>query len=111
MKRIELSINRWLLRPDERRYYYAKFNPEGLLRADSAARASFYSSMVQNGIYTRDDCREKENLPRRGGNADELTVQSNLLPIDQLGVDAGASQQARSALLDWLNDKPAGRPE
>jgi HK97 family phage portal protein len=104
MKRLELSINRWLLRPEERRYFYAKFNPEGLLRADSAARASFYSSMVQNGIYTRDDCREKENLPRRGGNADELTVQSNLLPIDMLGEDPAGAQQARSALLDWLSD-------
>lgn len=104
MKRLELSINRWLLRPEERRNFYAKFNPEGLLRADSAARAAFYSSMVQNGIYTRDDCRQKENLPRRGGNADELTVQSNLLPIDKLGEDPAGAQQARSALLDWLND-------
>lgn len=111
MKRIEQSISRWLLTPIERRSFFAKFNPEGLLRADSAARASFYSSMVQNGIYTRDDCREKENLSRRGGNADELTVQSNLLPIDKLGADAGDSQQARSALLAWLNEKPTGDPE
>lgn len=112
MKRIELSINRWLLVPGERRYLYAKFNPEGLLRADSSARAAFYSAMTQNGIYTRDDCREKENLPRRGGNADELTVQSNLLPIDKLGANSGDSQQARSALLNWLNtDKPKGDSE
>lgn len=107
MKRIEQSINRWLLTPGERTRFYAKFNPEGLLRADSAARASFYSAMTQNGIYSRDDCREKENLPRRGGNADALTVQSNLLPIDQLGTD-GAAQQARAALAAWLNDPPTG---
>ncbi|MBU1282871.1 MAG: phage portal protein [Gammaproteobacteria bacterium] len=109
MKRIEHSIDRWLLQPDERRRYFAKFNPEGLLRADSAARASFYSSMVQNGIYTRDDCREKENLPKRGGNADELTVQSNLLPIDKLGGES-QGQQARNALLDWLNQENPERP-
>ncbi len=110
MKRIEQSINRWLLEPGERREYFAKFNPEGLLRADSAARAAFYSSMVQNGIYTRDDCREKENLPRRGGNADALTVQSNLLPIDKLGGDS-QGQQARTALLDWLNQDQPENPE
>lgn len=110
MKRIEQSINRWLLEPGERREYFAKFNPEGLLRADSSARAAFYSSMVQNGIYTRDDCREKENLPRRGGNADALTVQSNLLPIDKLGADS-QGQQARNALLDWLNQDKPENPE
>lgn len=111
MKRIEQSINRRLLRPDERRRFYAKFNPEGLLRADSAARAAFYSSMTQNGIYTRDECRVKENLAPKGGNAAQLTVQSNMLPIDKLGGDAGDAQQARSALLDWLNDKPKGNQE
>jgi HK97 family phage portal protein len=108
MKRIEQSINRWLLRPEERRDFYAKFNPEGLLRADSAARAAFYSSMTQNGIYTRDDCRLKENLQPMGGNAAKLTVQSNMLPIDQLGAGGDDAQQARSALLDWLNDTPKG---
>jgi HK97 family phage portal protein len=111
MKRIEQSINRRLLHPGERRRFYAKFNPEGLLRADSAARAAFYSSMTQNGIYTRDDCRIKENLAPMGGNAAKLTVQSNMLPIDKLGGDAGDAQQARSALLDWLNDKPKGNSE
>lgn len=104
IKRIEMCANRRLLRPDERRRFYVKFNPEGLLRADSAARAAFYSSMTQNGIYTRDDCRRKENLPPMGGNAGVLTVQSNMLPIDQLGQDPAGAQQARSALLDWLND-------
>ncbi|MFK3973768.1 phage portal protein [Pseudomonas sp. NPDC087358] len=111
MKRIEQSINRRLLKPGERRRFYAKFNPEGLLRADSAARAAFYSSMTQNGIYTRDECRIKENMAPKGGNADELTVQSNMLPIDKLGADSSDGQQARSALLDWLNDKPKGASE
>ncbi len=109
MKRIEMSANRRLLRPEERSRFYVKFNPEGLLRADSAARAAFYSSMTQNGIYTRDECRVKENLPAMGGNAAELTVQSNMLPIDKLGADPGAAQQARSALLDFLNDQPRNR--
>jgi len=103
MKRIEQSINRRLLRPDERRFFYAKFNPEGLLRADSAARAAFYSAMTQNGIYTRDDCREKEDMPRLGGNAAVLTVQSNMLPIDLLGQD-NASQKARNVMLAWLRE-------
>ncbi|KPZ16144.1 hypothetical protein ALO56_200224 [Pseudomonas viridiflava] len=67
--------------------------------------------MTQNGIYTRDECRTKENLAPMGGNAAQLTVQSNMLPIDKLGDGSGDAQQARSALIDWLNDKPKGNSE
>lgn len=100
--RIQQAISKDLLSPAERGRYYAEFNLDALMRGDSAARAAFYSQMTQNGIYTRDDCREKENLPRRGGNADQLTVQSNLVPIDQLG-KSSVEQNARAALLAFLN--------
>lgn len=103
LRRIERAITKTLLTPAERQMLYAEFSIEGLLRADSAARASFYSTMTQNGIYTRDDCRVRENLPRRGGNADVLTVQTNLSPIDLLG-QASDSQAAQSALKAWLNE-------
>lgn len=95
LRRIEEAVSKKLLRPEERRVVYPEFSIEGLLRADSAARAQFYSQMTQNGIYTRDDCRVRENLPRRGGNADVLTVQSNLAPLDQLG---GGSERKLSAV-------------
>ncbi|MBD1590361.1 phage portal protein, partial [Pseudomonas typographi] len=102
MRRIEEGISRSLLSASDRRLIYPEFAIEGLLRADSAARSAFYSQMVQNGIYTRDDCRIRENLPRRGGNADVLTVQTNLSPIDQLGQSTDG-QAARAALQNWLN--------
>ncbi|MCY1299625.1 phage portal protein, HK97 family [compost metagenome] len=103
MRRIEKAVLKQLMSPVERMSHYAEFALEGLLRADSAARAQFYSQMVQNGIYTRDDCRVRENLPRRGGNADVLTVQTNLSPIDLLG-QASDGQAARAALRNWLNE-------
>lgn len=102
--RIEQAISKSLLTPAERTSMYAEYSIEGLLRADSSARAAFYSQMVQNGIMTRDDCRVKENLSRRGGNADVLTVQTNLSPIDQLGAQP-AEVQARNALMSWLNSE------
>lgn len=83
--RIEQGIRKDLLTEDERREYSAEFALEGLLRGDSASRAAFYSAMVNNGIYTRDEVRRLENLPPAGGNAAKLTVQSAMLPIDQLG--------------------------
>lgn len=102
MRRIEEGINRNLLTPAQRRQIYSEFSIEGLLRADSAGRATLYSQMVQNGIYTRDECRMKENLPRMGGNAGVLTVQTNLSPIDKLG-QGDDGQAARAALQNWLD--------
>ena len=98
--RISQSVRRQLIAPGERGELFAEHNLEGLLRADSAGRASFYSTMTQNGVYTRDEVRAKENLPPMPG-GDVLTVQSNLVPLDQLG-NAGSDENARSALKSWL---------
>ena len=85
----------------ERRTYYSEYSLEAFLKADSAGRAEWYSKMTQNGVMTRDECRVKENLPRHGGNAGVLTVQTNLAPIDQLG-KTNDGQAAQSALKHWL---------
>ena len=89
LTRIEQAINKDLLTPVDRMRYYAEFSIEGLLRADSAGRANYLSTMVNNGLMTRDEGRAKENLPPKGGNADVLTVQVAMAPIDQLGQARG----------------------
>lgn len=92
--RWEQRIKKSLLNvPGQDTGVYAKFNVTALMRGDAAARSAFYSSMVQNGIMTRDECRELEELTRRGGSADELTVQSNMLDLDQLAKLAAAGPQ------------------
>ncbi|EAA9303486.1 phage portal protein [Salmonella enterica] len=101
LTRIEQAIRRSLLAPGERNRYFAEFSVEGLLRADSAARAAFYSTMTQNGVMTRNEARHKENLPPQPG-GDQLTVQSNLLPLDQLGKNSD-TESAKNALRDWLD--------
>lgn len=90
LTRIEQAIRKDLLSPVERLRYYAEFSVEGLLRADSAGRSEYLSKMVNNGLMTRDEARAKENLAPKGGNADVLTVQTALVPIDQLGQAQGA---------------------
>ncbi len=82
--RIEQTVARKLLSVEERAKYRPKFAVEGLLRADSAGRANFYSQLLQNGVMTRNEVRALEDLPKHSG-ADQLTVQLNLTPIDQLG--------------------------
>ncbi len=98
LENIEQEISRCLLENDGR--YFAEFSVEGLLRADSAGRSSYYTTGLQNGWMSRNEVRRLENLPPIPG-GDVYTVQSNLLPIDQLG-QAKDSEQARSALAAWL---------
>lgn len=102
LRRIEQEIWRQLLTPVERQTLFAEFNLEALLRGDPAARSAFYSTMSQNGIYTRNEIRAKENLPPDPA-GDALTVQSNLVPLGKLG-ETGAAQatQVRHMLREFL---------
>lgn len=100
LTRIEQCVSKSLLSPVDRLKYYSEFSLEGLMRADSTGRANLYASAAQNGWMTRNEIRELENRPPMDG-GDKLTVQSNLLPIDQLGAQ-GDSAAARDALKSWL---------
>lgn len=99
--RIEQAINTRLISAVDQSRYYAEFSIDGLLRGDTAARAAFYTAMVNNGIFTRDEVRVLENMMPRGGNADELTVQSAMTTIEKIGV-SNQSDRAGSALAAWL---------
>lgn len=101
LRRIEQAINKDLLTPAERHRFYAKFNVEGLLRADSAGRAAFYTAMVNNGVLTRDEVRQLEDREPKGGNAAVLTVQSAMTTLDGIGGTSDAGQ-ARAALRAFL---------
>ncbi|MBD1601179.1 phage portal protein [Pseudomonas typographi] len=109
LENIEQEIGRCLLENNPR--FFVKFSVEGLLRADSAGRAAWYSTGVQNAWMNRNEVRRFEDMPPIPG-GDIYTVQSNLIPIDQLG-KAQDSEQARSALAAWLfpNAKKDPKPE
>ncbi|EKH6499160.1 phage portal protein [Providencia alcalifaciens] len=104
---IEQEISRCLLSGDDD--YYAEFSVEGLLRADSAGRAAYYTTSLQNGWMSRNDVRRLENLPPIDG-GDIYTVQLNLTPIDQLGKDISGSEaeKLKAQITNWLF--PEGDP-
>ena len=86
LERIEQAIEKQLILPTEQGRFYVQHNVESLLRADSAARAALYGALGQNGVASRNYMRAKENMePYAGEGGDMLTVQSNLIPLDQLG--------------------------
>lgn len=106
---IEQEIIRCLIGEAEAETVYAEFSVEGLLRADLAARREWYASALQNGWMNRNLVARLENQPPIPG-GDVYTVQSNLMPLDQLGQQRTDSEQARAALQNWLNTAPASNP-
>jgi HK97 family phage portal protein len=81
---IEQEVLRSLVAAKDRPSQYLTIDLDDLLAADSAARSALYSTFAQNGVMTRNEIRAREDLaPMEGG--DELTVQSNLMPLGKLG--------------------------
>ena len=89
LTRLEKSISRWLMQPGDRRRFRVRWNVEGLLRADAAARGMLYSQLLQNGVLNRNEVRALEGRNRVDGpGMDDYTVQTALVPIDKLGAIA-----------------------
>lgn len=98
---IQQAVKKQLLPLAERKKVYPEINREALMAADSAARAALYSAFGQNGVMSREEMREKENMPAKPANG-FLTVQSNLVALDRLGDASIPEQGARTALLNLL---------
>ncbi len=95
---IEQALRKRVMTPKQRSSMSAEFSFEALLRGDSAARSTFYSTALQNGYMTRNEVRQLENLPPvAGAGANALTAQSNLLPLDKLGTITGGSNASTQA--------------
>ena len=92
---IEQAITKRVLTPGQRARLTVEFAFEGLLRSNMKDRADIYSKMVQNGLMTRREARQLENLPPMDGD-NELTAQTNLAPLSMLGAVAQGAGNANS---------------
>lgn len=63
-----------------RRTYFAEHQVEGLLRGDSANRAAFYSSGINDGWMLRSEARKLENLSAIDGIDDAPTTTATAAP-------------------------------
>lgn len=87
---IEQAVKKRVMTPRQRATMTVEFSLDALLRASLKDRMEIYAKGVQNGITNRNECRQLENLePYVGG--DIFTAQSNLAPIDKLGMTAPAA--------------------
>ncbi|RYG75568.1 MAG: phage portal protein, partial [Alphaproteobacteria bacterium] len=85
LERIEQSLEKQLLTAQDRAAGVTiEFNLEGLLRGDSANRATFYREMTQIGVMTINEVRALENLPPvEGGDVPRMQMQN--VPITEAG--------------------------
>jgi HK97 family phage portal protein len=72
MVRIEQHLNKNILLPDERKEYFFEHLVDAMLRTDINSRMQAYTLGITNGIYTRNEVREKENLLPYDGGDDPL---------------------------------------
>ena len=82
---LEQAIDRRVLTPRQRELFTVEFALDAILRGSLSERLENGAKAVQNGLMTRDEWRQLENLPPMGGTAAELTAQVNLVPLNQLG--------------------------
>jgi HK97 family phage portal protein len=99
----EQRVTKELLPPS----LYAKYTLAGLLRGDSAARATFYRAMRDVGAYSANDILDLEDRPPLDGPEGDLRLQpmymaplgSNPLAPDDEQAPAASSNRARAAAL------------
>ena len=65
-----------------------KFNLDGIARADLLSRYQAHKEGVQGGFLTPDEARGDEDLPPKGGAADQLFMQMQMVPIDKAGTSS-----------------------
>ena len=102
---IEESAYVNLLTEDERRNngLYFAFNDAALLRTDTKSRADFYQKLINTGVMTPNEAREKEDLPPLEG-GDKLYVQGAMVPIEQAG------QQQQPPKPQTTEGSPSDKP-
>lgn len=81
---VEQAVTKRVLTARQRAQFSVELAFDALYRASLKDRAEIYAKQVQNGLKTRNECRQLENDPPLAG-GDQLTVQSNLVPIEMLG--------------------------
>jgi HK97 family phage portal protein len=89
-----------LLRPQA---VYARYSIEGLLRGDSAARSTFYTSMWNLGAYSTNDIRRFEDL----GPVDGGDIRYRPLNMGVLGEPDPAPQPTPEVSNDPASNDPA----
>jgi HK97 family phage portal protein len=111
--RYEQAFNKALLRAEPG--IYCEHDLDGLLRGDSAAQAAYYATVHSNSGMTANEFRRKMNLPASTDpGADELMIQSNMIPLRLAGsttaMGGQGTQSSGTPITSQVKPTPAIRP-
>ena len=101
----EHAIKYSLVPAGERDSIIVDHDVTGFIKMDSQAKANIQSTWVQNGLKSRNEIRKINNDPPVEG-GDDLTVQVNLTPVDELG-SVGMTEPKDSVEFLELKDRIA----
>lgn len=76
-KKAEVELENKLFFDNEKGRFSIKFNLNGLMRGDMAARGEWYTKMIQNGVYSRNEVRIMEGEAMMDG-LDEMLYPANM---------------------------------
>jgi HK97 family phage portal protein len=85
---IDQAVKKRVLTNEQRASMHAEFSHDALLRGNIKDRYEVYTKGIQGGVLKPNEARQLENLPPVDG-GDSLMVQSQMVPISQLGQQAG----------------------
>lgn len=91
LESLEQTIDLRVMTPRQRELYTAEFSLDALLRGSAKERLDNGAVAVQNGLMTRNEWRQLENLPPMAG-GEVLTAQVNLAPLESLGAEPEPTQ-------------------
>jgi phage portal protein BeeE len=94
----EQAIFRDLLLPEEQKTYFAKFNPDALLRGDTLSRVRANIMECGGPYHTRDEVRDREDLNRIGGPMSQVITPLNVTAGD--GAPSPEEMEERVAQLE-----------
>ena len=86
---IEQATKKRVMTAKQRSNMSIEFSLDALLRGSLKDRMAIYAQATQNGIYTRNEARQLENMPPDVA-GDALTAQSNLVPLKMLGTQTAS---------------------
>jgi HK97 family phage portal protein len=111
VSRWEQSMRRALLRPEEKKEYFFKFNVDGLLRGDYQSRMNGYATARQNGWMSANDIRELENLDRipEEDGGDLYLINGNMTKLADAGIFATSAQKTEEQPDE--EKEPSGQPD
>lgn len=111
VREYESELNRKLLTSNQiARGNYFKFNVNGLMRGDTAARTEFYQMMIRNGLATQNELRKLEDLPPLKEKSANMTwISKDLFPAESqleasLNPVSGQTDKAKGNINDDQQD-------